>query len=79
VTFEAQNEFGPLTVIVPPNVDVEVRAKVEIGEANVFHASWGGFSDQWRTVIDNGEDGPGSGGKLTLILTVEAGQLEVHR
>jgi len=79
VTFEAQNEIGELTVILPPNVDVVVKAKVEIGDANVFHASWGGLSDEWRTVIDNGDDGEGKGGKLTLTLSVDVGNLEVTR
>ena len=79
VTFEAQNEIGELTVILPPNVDVVVKAKVEIGDANVFHASWGGLSDDWRTVIDNGDDGEGKGGKLTLTLSVDVGNLEVTR
>jgi phage shock protein PspC (stress-responsive transcriptional regulator) len=79
VTFEAQNEIGEMTVILPPNVDVVVKAKVEIGDANVFHASWGGLSDEWRTVIDNGEDGEGKGGKLTLTLSVDVGNLEVSR
>jgi hypothetical protein len=79
VTFEASKEFGEMVVLLPPNVDVTVRAKVEFGDADVLHASWGGISDSWRTVIDHGEDGENQGGKLNLILSVDAGKLEVHR
>jgi hypothetical protein len=80
VSFEATTEIGEMIVILPPNVDVEVRARVEIGDAQVFRNSWGGFSDDWRTVIDDGDDGPDpSGNKLTLILSVDVGNLEVHR
>jgi phage shock protein PspC (stress-responsive transcriptional regulator) len=75
---EATMEFGRLQVILPPNVDAEIRAKVEVGDARVFDNKWGGLSDQRRTVIDNGLDGPG-GGKLVLTLTVEVGNLEVTR
>jgi phage shock protein PspC (stress-responsive transcriptional regulator) len=79
VSFEASNDVGRLEVILPPNVDVTVRAKVEVGDANVLNSSWGGLSDRWRTVVDHGEDGPNSGGSLDLTLSVDVGNLEVHR
>jgi hypothetical protein len=79
MTFEARSDIGEMVVILPPNVDVVVKAKVEIGDAQVFHASWGGLSDEWRTVPDYGEDGEGNGGKLTMTLSVDVGNLEVHR
>jgi hypothetical protein len=79
LTFEASNDVGRLEIILPPNVDVTVRAKVEVGDANVLNSSWGGLSDRWRTVVDHGEDGPNSGGSLDLTLSVDVGNLEVHR
>jgi hypothetical protein len=79
VTFEASKEIGELIVILPPNVDVTIRAKVEIGDAQVLHSSWGGLSDSWRTIMDDGVDGPNSGGSLNLVLSVDMGNLEVHR
>jgi phage shock protein PspC (stress-responsive transcriptional regulator) len=78
IAFEATTDIGRLEVILPPNVDVEVIAKVEVGDANVLNRSWGGLSDKPRTVIDEGDDGPG-GGRLLLTLTVDVGNLEVHR
>ncbi len=79
VTFEASKEIGEMIVILPRNVDVTIKAKVEIGDAQVLHSSWGGLSDSWRTVMDDGDDGPNLGGTLNLTLSVDVGNLEVHR
>ncbi|GAA0929394.1 PspC domain-containing protein [Virgisporangium aurantiacum] len=79
ITFEATNDVGRIEIILPPNVDVTVRAKVEVGDARVFNSRWGGLSDQWRTVVDYGADGPDSGGSLQLTISVDVGNLEVHR
>jgi phage shock protein PspC (stress-responsive transcriptional regulator) len=79
ISFEASNDVGRIEIILPPNVDVTVRAKVEVGDANVFDSHWGGISDQWRTVVDHGDDGPNSGGSLQLTISVDVGNLEVHR
>jgi hypothetical protein len=83
IAFEATNDFGRIEVILPPNVDVTVKAKVEFGDADVFDAHWGGVGDRWRTKVDHGSDGPNKegvdAGTLTLTISVDAGNLEVHR
>lgn len=83
ITFEATNDVGRLEIILPPNVDVTVKAKIEVGDADVFDSHWGGFTDQWRTVVDHGADGPNregvDAGTLTLTVSVDVGNLEVHR
>lgn len=79
VVFEASSDYGRIEVFLPPDVDVTVKAKVQAGDANVFNSSWGGLSGRWRTVVDHGEDGPNSGGTLELTISVDYGNLEVHR
>ncbi|GAA1037648.1 hypothetical protein GCM10009557_51600 [Virgisporangium ochraceum] len=79
VSFEASIDVGKIRVVLPPNVDVVVKAKVEVGDARVLNSSWGGLSDRWRTVVDHGADGPKSGGDLQLTLSVDVGNLEVVR
>lgn len=69
---------GNLKVVVPANVDVHVRAKVGVGNANVFGTTWNGIGQGERTISDDGADGPG-GGVLTLQTTVNMGNLEVRR
>lgn len=78
ISFEASLDVGKIRVILPPNVDVTAKAKVEVGDARVLTSSWGGLSDRWRTVVDHGVDGPG-GGNLQLTLSVDVGNLEVVR
>jgi hypothetical protein len=70
--------IGSLLVILPPTVDVEVHARVGVGEAVVLQDEWSGANDKGRTVVDNGADGPG-GGNLILTVNVRAGHLEVTR
>jgi phage shock protein PspC (stress-responsive transcriptional regulator) len=70
-------DVGHLVVLLPPNVDTEVRANVSVGDANVFDQHWGGV-DKTRTVKDEGADGQG-GGELRIFATVGLGSLEVHR
>ena len=69
---------GDLTILLPPNVDTTVHAKVNAGDAKVFGARWGGFGSAARDVSDNGADGPG-GGTLTIDVTLNLGDLEVRR
>jgi phage shock protein PspC (stress-responsive transcriptional regulator) len=69
--------FGNLTVLVPPDVDVTARADVNAGSAQLFRNSDGGFGNSTE-VTDLGEDGAG-GGKLRLELEVNAGNVEVRR
>ncbi len=69
---------GDLTVIVPPNVDVRMQVRVDVGNATVFSTRWGGIGQSERTLTDEGTDGPG-GGELTLQATVDVGDVEVRR
>ncbi|MCI4062651.1 cell wall-active antibiotics response protein [Micromonospora sp. R77] len=70
--------FGKATVVVPPNVDVTTLADVNAGDADVFGNRSGGLEGKLRESTDLGPDGPG-GGKLRLIVHVNAGNLEVTR
>jgi hypothetical protein len=77
-TVSAAVNFGRLTVIVPPNVDVTAVADVKAGNATVFHSRSSGYERRGREVTDLGADGPG-GGRLRLDLRVNAGDVEVSR
>ncbi|SCG56649.1 PspC domain-containing protein [Micromonospora inositola] len=70
--------FGEATVVVPPNVDVTTVADVNAGDATVFGQRSGGLDGNLRESTDVGPDGPG-GGKLRLLIHVNAGNLEVTR
>ncbi|WP_446216873.1 PspC domain-containing protein [Micromonospora sp. IBHARD004] len=70
--------FGEATVVVPPNVDVTTVADVNAGDATVFGRRSGGLDGNLRESTDVGPDGPG-GGKLRLLIHVNAGNLEVTR
>jgi predicted membrane protein len=70
--------FGDLKILLPPKVDTTVTAKLNAGDAKVFGSRWGGFGTQRRDVADKGSDGTG-GGTLLLNITLNAGDLEVHR
>lgn len=74
----ARVEFGDLHVIVPPEVDVEARVFVDVGDAQVFGTSWSGIGLPARTITDLGDDGRG-GGTLRLNLHVSVGSVEVYR
>ena len=71
-------DVGNLLVILPPSVDADVLASVDVGNATVFGTQWGGIGSSDRTVTDDGADGPG-GGELTLRTTVDVGDAEVRR
>jgi hypothetical protein len=75
---DVATNLGNLEVILPPQVDVDVTASVNVGNAQVFADQWGGVGRQERTVHDNGVDGPG-GGQLSVTADVRFGNLEVHR
>ncbi|MEV0153598.1 PspC domain-containing protein [Micromonospora sp. NPDC050686] len=70
--------FGNTTVVVPPDVDVTAVADVKAGEATVFGQRAAGFGGRPRQWTDLGADGAG-GGRLHLIINVNAGNLEVTR
>jgi phage shock protein PspC (stress-responsive transcriptional regulator) len=73
-----QANFGSLSVILPPNVDVAARVDVNAGDAQVLGRQWSGFEQSPREVTDYGDDGRG-GGDLNLEVHVNAGSVEVHR
>jgi hypothetical protein len=78
IKINLSSEFGRLEVFLPQNVDVDLTADVEFGEADVFGANWRGGGDGRHRVRDTGLDGEG-GGNLTITADVEFGNLEVHR
>jgi hypothetical protein len=69
---------GNTTVILPGNVDVEVHARIDAGQANVFGQQWDGVNTGEHTVSNLGADGAG-GGHVVLNIRVNAGELEVRR
>lgn len=71
-------DVGDLTIIVPPTVDVQAEATVDVGDATVFGTHWGGIGQSTRTVNNDGIDGPG-GGDLFIRATVDVGNVEVRR
>jgi phage shock protein PspC (stress-responsive transcriptional regulator) len=71
-------DFGDLTIIVPPEVDVYMDASVDVGSAEVFDRSWGGIDAGSQTIVDYGADGRG-GGELHINARTDVGRLEVHR
>jgi hypothetical protein len=78
VAVNVRADVGNLVVILPPNVDVDITAMVDVGGGDVLGQSWNGLGNGTREVHDNGVDGPG-GGKLHLTAAVDLGKLEVHR
>jgi phage shock protein PspC (stress-responsive transcriptional regulator) len=75
---DASANFGNLEIILPPQVDTDVSASINLGNAEVFGDEWGGVGQQRHQVADNGSDGPG-GGQLSITADVNLGNLEVHR
>jgi len=78
VALSTSLDAGNMTVILPPNVDVDVDANVEAGSASVLGQRWDGINHDARHIADQGADGAG-GGKLRLNSSVNLGKLEVHR
>ncbi|MEV0896173.1 PspC domain-containing protein [Actinoplanes sp. NPDC049802] len=72
----ASMELGQLRVVLPPEVDASVTARVEGGRLVLFGEEYNDSSA--RQADDLGADGAG-GGTLQLDLRVEAGNLEVIR
>ena len=75
---DARVDVGNLTIILPPNVDVEVTAQVDVGNATVLGKQWNGIGQSEQTVLDVGSDGPG-GGEILITASVDVGDLEVRR
>jgi len=70
--------LGEVTVLLPPEVDVTVRAGVHAGDAVVLGRHLPGNNSSARELTDVGADGPG-GGTLRLTLNVNVGHAEVIR
>jgi phage shock protein PspC (stress-responsive transcriptional regulator) len=68
---------GSLELILPPEVDATVDARVQIGDATIFGRGMSGTSLN-RIERDLGYDGPG-GGEIIITLNVRAGTAEVSR
>lgn len=71
------NGAGEVTVLLPPNVDVTVRAEVGAGQIDALGRRSDGLGGDVRAT-DNGTDGPG-GGRLDLRIQLGAGNVEVRR
>ncbi|SBT51245.1 PspC domain-containing protein [Micromonospora narathiwatensis] len=70
--------FGKLSVVVPPKVDVTTVADVNAGDATVFGKRSSGLNGPKWESTDLGPDGRG-GGTLRLLIHMNAGDLEVTR
>jgi phage shock protein PspC (stress-responsive transcriptional regulator) len=68
---------GELTVILPPDVDVVLKADMGVGEMRALSEVSDGFGRE-ANIVDNGADGPG-GGELELGLDLGIGSIEVRR
>ena len=69
--------LGSLEILLPPNVDTKVELDVNLASATVFGQSYDGPNRE-DSITDDGADGPG-GGKLTLVVSLNLGSLEIHR
>jgi phage shock protein PspC (stress-responsive transcriptional regulator) len=76
--FIAVSGGGTAQVILPPNVDADVDARIDLGDVNVFDNHWGGVEHRRRTITDLGVDGSG-GGRITLDIEVGLGEVKVTR
>jgi hypothetical protein len=71
-------DFGDLTILLPPQVDVYIDASVDVGSAQVLDRTWGGIDAGAQTIVDYGVDGQG-GGELHINARTDVGHLEVVR
>lgn len=79
VHIDVSANVGDLRVLLPENVDADVTARINAGDATVLDEHWGGVNNPPRRVQDTGADGPG-GGRLVLDARVNGpGDLEVSR
>ncbi len=77
-TIDAQIKFGDFEIILPADVDVTIDTNVGMGNVTLFGETIGGLRPSNRSIVDNGDDGPG-GGSLTIRASVHMSNLEVHR
>ncbi|WP_045744348.1 PspC domain-containing protein [Actinoplanes rectilineatus] len=71
-------KVGQLRVLLPPEVDTTVDVQVGGGRTFLFGNEWNGSESETRSVTDLGTEGAG-GGRLTLGLHLDTGNLEVTR
>ncbi|MGP4015429.1 PspC domain-containing protein [Saccharopolyspora sp. 5N708] len=69
--------MGEITVLVPPDADLQARCFSGVGSVQCLNVSADGPSVH-RSVVDEGADGPG-GGRIVLDLVVGTGDVEVVR
>jgi hypothetical protein len=75
---EVRVDVGNLTIILPPEVDAEVTAQVDVGNTTVFGQNTNGIGQSGQTIVDVGSDGTG-GGEIVITASVDVGDLEVRR
>ena len=71
-------DWGDLSIIAPPNVDLYVNAHVDVGRADVLGRTWAGLDAGTQSIVDYGADGQG-GGELHIDARTDVGKLEVRR
>ncbi len=69
---------GRVQVLLPPEVDTTVSAKLNAGNVDILGTHWDGFNSTPHEMTDLGADGAG-GGKLRLDIRINAGNVEVDR
>ncbi|MGH3712001.1 MAG: PspC domain-containing protein [Micromonosporaceae bacterium] len=79
VTIRATVNAGNLKILLPPDVDVTGDASVKYGNAEIFDEEINAGSGIDREFTNLGADGKAGPGSITLLATVNAGNLEVQR
>jgi len=74
----ANVDIGNVTVIVPANADVEVKCKVDRGNAECLGRTASGLDAEVPEFTDEGADGPG-GLEIDLNVSSNTGNVEVRR
>lgn len=69
---------GKAVVILPPDVDATVDARVSVGNTSAFGKNRGGINSSPWVITDDGTDGPG-GGSVRINAKVNIGNVEVRR
>jgi hypothetical protein len=77
VTTSVDLGAGQVRVLLPRDVDVDVSARIDLGELEIFGQRFGG-ADRSTREIDYGDDGFGSG-QLNLEVSANLGRVEVTR
>jgi predicted membrane protein len=70
-----RNAFGPLLVVVPNDVPVDVASRMQAGQMNLFGRRRAG----WSVALDVREPGDADLGTLHLNLQMNFGEIDVRR